>query len=109
MKTMIGREDIPIICISNDDDKKENSTYSMRKEKKKAKMQISEEQAVDSEVGNGDVMLLVDHFVQEIIERAKQEYIGSWATVGVETPVREENEEDRVHAGNLQRVTSLRH
>ena len=72
-------------------------------------MQISEAQAVDNEVGNGDVMLLVDNFVQGIIERAKQEYIGSWATVGVETRVREENEEDRVHAGNLLRVTSLRH
>ena len=69
---------------------------------KKAKVQIDEEQAEDSEVNNGNYMTLVDNFVQGVIERAKQEYLGSCANGGVETLVRE-MKEDRLHTGNLLR------
>lgn len=95
---MVGREDIPIIRLSNHDDKNDNSTYSMRKEKKKADIQMSEEYSADNEVDNGDYMKLVDNFVQGVIERAKQEYLGSCANSGVETGVRQMNEEDRLLA-----------
>ena len=98
---MVGREDIPIIRLSNHDDKNDNSTYSMRKEKKKTDIQMSEEYSADNEVDNGDYMKLVDNFVQGVIERAKQEYLGSCANGGVETRVRQMNEEDRLLAGNL--------
>ena len=98
---MVGREDIPIIRLSNHDDKNDNSTYSMRKEKKKADIQMSEEYSADNQVDNGDYMKLVDNFVQGVIERAKQEYLGSCANSGVETGVRQMNEEDRLLAGNL--------
>ena len=43
----------------------------MRKEKKKAKIQISEEPAEDNEGDNGDYMTFVDNFVQVVTERAK--------------------------------------
>ena len=77
----------------------------MRKEKKKTSVQISEEHPDDNEVDRHDYMTLVDTFVQDVIERAKQEYLGSCATDGVETRVREENEEDRLHKGNLLRCS----
>ena len=43
-------------------------------------------------------MTFVDIFVQSVIERARQESLGSWANGGVETRVQEENEEYRSHA-----------
>ena len=71
----------------------------MRKEKKKKELQIHEEQVVNTEVNSGDYMTLVDNFVQDVVERAKLEYLGSCANGGVETPVREKSEDDRLHAG----------
>ena len=98
---MVGRDDIPVIHISNHDDKNENSTYSVQKEKKKTNMELIEEQAVDNEVDNVDFMTFVDNFVQRVIERARQEYLGSCANGVVETRVQEENDEDKLHTGRL--------
>ena len=98
---MVERDDIPVIRTSNQDNENENSTYSMKKEKKTANIQIEKEQAVNGGVDNGDFKAFVDSFVQYVIERAKQEYLGSCANGGVETRVREENGEDRLHTGKL--------
>ena len=70
-----------------------------KKKKKKKKLWIHEEQVVNNEVNSGDYMNLVDNFVQVIVERAKREYLGCCANGGVETPVREKSEDDRLHAG----------
>ena len=39
--------------------------------------------------------------MQDVVERAKREYLGSSANGGVETPVREMNEDDRLRSGML--------
>ena len=98
---MVGRDDI----TSHYDEQNENSTYSMRKEKKKANILISEEHTADNEVDKGEYMTLIDNFVQGVIERAKREYLDSCANGDVETRVREVTGEGRLHAGNILRCS----
>ena len=102
---MVGREDIPVIRTSSYDENYGTSTYSVRKEKKKTNVQTTDvnvENGIASE--NDDYRTLVDNFVHEVIERAKQEYLSGCANGGIDTRLCEERG-DRLHTGKLIRLT----
>ena len=113
---MVGRDNIPDIRISNNNGRND-VTYSMQKEKKKANIQMTERHtenievdsgdymglAVDNDVASGDYMGLVDTFVQEVIAKAKIEYLGGCANGNIEIQDLERIETDRLNTGNLKK------
>lgn len=91
---MVGKDDMSVLCSSKHGDKNENSTYSRRKKEKKAKVQMAENSAMDNSVDTGDYMTLVDNFVQDVIERAKQEYLSSCPNGGTSIEIRDSDEDE---------------
>ena len=95
-----------MIRTSSYDENYGTSTYSVRKEKKKTNVQTTDvnvENGTASE--NDDYRTLVDNFVHEVIERAKQEYLSGCANGGIDTRLCEERG-DRLHdTGKLIRLT----
>ena len=75
---MVGKDENAILCKRKDSGKHEteaqNGTYSRRMVERKTKFQTDQES--DS---NAEYLALVDGFVQDVIERAKEQYLSGCA------------------------------
>lgn len=84
-ETMVGKDSMPLSCSSKD--RNENGSYSRRKKERKTKFQTETENTTS----DPDYMSLVDSFVQDVIERAKVEYLSGCANGGIEISASEAN------------------
>ena len=105
---MVGKDENAILCKRRDSGKHEadaqNGTYSRRLVERKTKFQTDMES--DS---NAEYLALVDGFVQDVIERAKEQYLSGCANGDIGNHGNSNEGENRLKKGMYTCTLHLRH